>query len=452
MSLIDFQLDIDHNTCLDTDICIIGSGATGLAIANEFLSHQTRILLLESGGSTLESETQELYQSQIIGLPHIGTHEGRFRVLGGSTTKWGGQSLPLTPLDFQKRDWLPLSGWNGLTKEQLDSYYQRGASFLFTDTLNFDSDLLTILKRQPVKFQPENLQYHFSKWSPHPNLREKYLPLIRESKNVTLLFHANVVHFDLNQSLDQITSITIKNLSQKTAHIKAKYFILCCGGIETARILLAGNLEQCPQGIGNSYDLLGRYFQDHPAISAGVIVPQNEQRVQSLFNTCFWQSRKYSIRFSASESFQYKNQILNASGGIMFDVPEDSAYTLLKDIYLQLKQHHIDKSLFKKLLQVGSRYQDVSSSVYAFIIKKQRFIPRAISRLVLMCEQEPTTNSQISLSNECDALGMPRAVINWQLTDLPSKTLYTFAKMVSQEFSRLGLVHCGVSERTIFMR
>jgi choline dehydrogenase-like flavoprotein len=438
MPVIDFKKEIEHNAWVDTDICIIGSGAAGLAIANEFLSQNIGVFLVESGGNLTEPETQGLYRSEVVGLPHRGTHEGRFRTLGGATTKWGGQSLPLTHFDFQKRYWVPWSGWD-LTKEYLESYYQRGAKFLFTDTLNFDSDLLMIFNRKPIEFQSQLLHYHFSKWSPYPNLREKYLPLIRRSENVTLLFHANVIHFDLNESLERVSSITVKTIAQKTAYIRAKYFIICCGGIETARLLLAGNLSQCPQGIGNQNDLVGRYFQDHPAISAGTVVPHNDRWFQSLFNTCFWKGRKYSVRFSASERLQEKHQILNVSGGIMFDAPDDSAYVLAKEVYFQLQHRQIDNSLLKRLFQLSTKSQETITSVYAFIVQKQRFIPRATARLVLMCEQEPMPNSRISLSQERDILGMPRTVVNWQLTDLPSKTLYIFAKTVAQNLSQLNL-------------
>ena len=87
---------IDLNTAGDSavlggDLCIVGTGAAGLAIASELLSTQLKIILLESGGMELEPPTQALYDAEISGLPHPGTMEGRFRVCGGSTTKWGGK-------------------------------------------------------------------------------------------------------------------------------------------------------------------------------------------------------------------------------------------------------------------------------------------------------------------------------------------------------------------------
>ena len=61
--------------------------------------------------------------------------------------------------------------------------------------------------------------------------------------------------------------------------IKARHFVLACGGLENARLLLASR-DKHPTGIGNGYDRVGRYFMDHPRavfgkvhLPAGVQVP-----------------------------------------------------------------------------------------------------------------------------------------------------------------------------------
>ena len=65
------------------------------------------VVLLEGGGDSLEQPSQDLYDSDVHGLPHAGIHEGRFRTFGGTTIRWGGQILELDELDFKKRAWGP---------------------------------------------------------------------------------------------------------------------------------------------------------------------------------------------------------------------------------------------------------------------------------------------------------------------------------------------------------
>ncbi len=80
-------------------------------MAREFANSSHSIILLEGGGQTTESASQEPYKSEIVGLKHEGIHHGRVRACGGTTTLWPGQSIPLWDIDFQKRDWVPYSGW-----------------------------------------------------------------------------------------------------------------------------------------------------------------------------------------------------------------------------------------------------------------------------------------------------------------------------------------------------
>src|SRR5437867_9804190 len=121
--IIDFQ-ELSRDAILKADICVLGSGAAGITIGKEFFGTAYKVIILESGGLNPEQNTQELYCSQVIGLPHQGTHVGRVRIFGGTTTLWGGQVLPLDPIDFEERPWVAHSGWP-FSKIELEPYYHR---------------------------------------------------------------------------------------------------------------------------------------------------------------------------------------------------------------------------------------------------------------------------------------------------------------------------------------
>src|SRR5271155_5063554 len=110
--------------CIRADFCIVGAGAAGIAIAREFFGSRYKVLLLEWGGPGIEAETQKLYDSEVVGLPHSGIHAGRARVFGGTTTLWGGQALRFDDFDLRKRDWVPYSGWP-ISREELEPFYDR---------------------------------------------------------------------------------------------------------------------------------------------------------------------------------------------------------------------------------------------------------------------------------------------------------------------------------------
>ena len=102
---------VSEGKSLDTDLCIIGAGAAGIAIAREWIGSKRSVLLLESGGFDFDPEVQRLYEGAATGnvlkSPDDYLTRSRLRYFGGSTNHWGGFCRPLDPLDFQRR---PIAG------------------------------------------------------------------------------------------------------------------------------------------------------------------------------------------------------------------------------------------------------------------------------------------------------------------------------------------------------
>ena len=115
---------IPAGATLETDICIIGAGAAGIALAQEFAGLDMRVSILESGGREFDAETQQLGTGRNIGTPYFPLDAARLRYFGGTTNHWGGLCRPSNAIDFESRSWVPDSGWP-LTKAELQPYYER---------------------------------------------------------------------------------------------------------------------------------------------------------------------------------------------------------------------------------------------------------------------------------------------------------------------------------------
>jgi choline dehydrogenase-like flavoprotein len=113
--------EFEDGAAVAADICIVRGGAAGITMAREFIGTRFSVLMLEGGGLKAE---QKLYESEVVGLPRAGVHEGRTRVFGGTTTLRGGQALRLDALDLQKRNWVLHSGWP-ISREELEPFYDR---------------------------------------------------------------------------------------------------------------------------------------------------------------------------------------------------------------------------------------------------------------------------------------------------------------------------------------
>ncbi len=427
--IIDLQTT-NENSEFECDVCIIGTGAAGLTIASEMLKSRLKIILVEAGGIEYEPETQALYNTEISGFSHPGSTEGRFRVHGGSTTKWAGQALPLMSHDFEKRDWVANSGWP-ISFHDLKPYYARACQFLLVDKMNFDTDLFSHLKIKPPEFNLAKILYHFSKWSPAPNVREHYLSDIKLSENCTLLLHANVTRIVLDENKRFVREVNARSLKNHFATIKAKNFILCTGGIETARLLLFNDL-------GNQNDLVGRYFQDHPSAMIGFLKADNPKKIQKIFNAFTKKKLKYSTRFTASPRWQYEQKTLNMSAGINF-VDENSAFQNLRDVYHALCNRDFSTGFLRKFSKIITNPAASLSPMAHYLLHGRHYNPGAKFQIGLTSEQEPDPESRVMLSEQKDALGIPLSNIKWKPTDLTHYSIRQFSTILQNEFRNLGL-------------
>lgn len=429
--------DFENDSLVECDICVVGSGAAGLALAAELTKSPLSVVVLESGGEQDEPESQALYDAQISGLRYTGARDGRFRVFGGATTRWGGQALPLTELDFEQRAWVSHSGWP-IRLATLAPYYSRACRFLRLDELDFERDPIQHFRARVPAFDGSVLQYHYAKWSPTADLRRVERSGITAARNLTLILHANATEIRLDEDHRRVVELEARSLRSRRLRVRARHYVLSCGGLETARLLLA-NTSQQRSGIGNEHDLVGRFLQDHPGAEIGHVVPRDEHALQRTFNLFHRRRVKYSVRCSATPALQRDAEILNVSGSVMFLAGEQSPYESLRLAYRKLRRRQMDAELARYLGRCVVHARHLARPVFDYWVRRRTFTPGARFPFVVTMEQEPNPQSRVTLSDDVDALGMPKLRVHWQLTDLTRRTITTFAKCVREQFESAGI-------------
>src|SRR6476620_6996976 len=97
---------------IDFEVCIIGSGPAGATIARELAQSRVRVVLLESGGAKRQPQIDALSEIENIGWSReLNQWLLRNRIIGGSSHTWAGRCAPFDSIDFEKREWIPFSGW-----------------------------------------------------------------------------------------------------------------------------------------------------------------------------------------------------------------------------------------------------------------------------------------------------------------------------------------------------
>lgn len=437
--IFDFE-KTDDDDLLQPDICIIGSGVAGLLLAKEFIDTDTRVLVLEGGGKKDEVQSQKLYSSEVVGLEHDGIHNGRFRVYGGSSTRWGGQLMTSRKEDFDEKSYLPYSGWP-ISRKDIETYYPRAEAIMRVNTKTYENDLWDDFDVKPIPFDKDRFQYRFSKWASFKNRNlAKYVgPLCKSSMNVNVLLHANVTEILLNQDGSSVESVSISSYKGKRASVKAKIFIVCAGTIDTARLLLASK-STTKNGVGNDNDLVGRYFQDHISYRVARLKPKTSKIFSETFNPFYRTSTMHSCKLDLSPEMQDKLECSHVMGHVVFDYSEESGFYEFRKV---LRAVQSKKNPFPTPMGAWRMLRFVDDFFRLFIgaiVIGRRFAPKnSKSYLQLEVEQVPSPDSRVMLSDKKDALGMPRVILDWKISEREKQSMRHYVEQFKVEWERLDL-------------
>jgi choline dehydrogenase-like flavoprotein len=80
----------------------------------------------------------------------------------------------------------------------------------------------------------------------------------------------------LADSAGNISGAEAQDLDGQRKTIQARVYVVACGGLETARLLLLSRCRFFPDGIGNGSGLVGKYFMEHLKITFQGIIPHRE--------------------------------------------------------------------------------------------------------------------------------------------------------------------------------
>ncbi len=261
-------------TVLTPDIAIVGGGPAGISLALALASTRLDILLLESGSANLDPAVQELYSGSQSGDDYAALDAGRLRTLGGGTNHWGGWSRPLDAIDFEKRDWVPFSGWP-FPRSALDSYYPRAQALIEAGPWIYDSGDRAASAKAPMLPLGDGGLY--TSWFQFSKMRGDVLPTrfgvryeadIKAAANIRPLLNANVTAIRLTPNAQQVERLDVATLSANGGvgsrfTVRPRHVVMAAGGMENARLLLASN-DVIKTGVGNQNDLVGRFFGDNP--------------------------------------------------------------------------------------------------------------------------------------------------------------------------------------------
>jgi choline dehydrogenase-like flavoprotein len=432
------ELSVTEPFSIEADVCIVGAGAAGLTLARSLLRQGRTVLLAESGGVDYEAATAELGEGTVAGERYYDLADSHLRLFGGTTAIWGGRCAELDEIDFERRDWIPFSGWP-IDKAALAPYY----------ALAWDS--LGLRRADPERFaspRMRGVQAWFGRdfrlaWWQFDRRRDRYgysaQRDLADDPRLRLVLHATVTDVHLTDDLRRVDHAVVQSLQGHRGTLRARQFVLAAGGLENPRILLSSR-TQCAAGIGNTYDLVGRFFMEHPHARAGRLQPQTERwALLRAFGAQRYEGASCAAMLCASESLQRDQSILNSSLVPRLRPHPRAAQGLGRAMYEAVRQRMEPKRSGRALWHAYKRVRTAMKRVTHPLLPWTRLsLDTQGLYLSVRAEQAPNPNSRVRLGEARDGLGMPRIVLDWRLSELDRRTLGVMTERLDRALQDSG--------------
>ena len=457
--MLHYANSIGESDHFETDICIVGAGVAGITFASEFIKSNIRVLLIESGDLKPDDKSTELSKVTNSGLPYYKMEEARAKSFGGSSHLWsvdineemeGVRLRALDEIDFEKRDWIPESGWP-FSKTEIDPYYEKAHEIFKMGHYSYDPVFWSSSKGNGfLHFKNNTIENTLFQFARKDIFYRHYLDEIRDAENITLLLNATVSNIQLNDSLNSVNQLEVIT-NEKTVRVESGIVVIAAGGIDNPRLLLLSD-KQLPTGIGNRYALVGRYFMEHPHQwnDVGWFYPANAE--------VYTKEHVYGIHHKQGQALmaylKIRDEVLREKKLPGFVLGMDrlnkqhftgkfktrTALNNIKDVVKRRRAAQRLPSYAMEFIQHGCRY--VSSRVKMQLSNRKKQEPMTEFtgiQINYMAEQIPNPNSRVTLSRNKDSLGLRMADLHWKVTPKDLQGFEQSLKIIDRALRDEGL-------------
>ena len=442
---------------LTSEVCVVGAGPVGLALGTALAASGVRTLVLEAGALDLDIESQRLAAGEIGGRAYDELEHARARAFGGSSRLWnvdmgsgpGGARLRrLDPIDFAKRSWVPGSGWP-LRFEELVPFYEEAERFFGVEA---PEPTFGGANGPLRRFEPslEPTVFKLGTGASLLNLRDR----IDESDDLTVLVHAMLVGLRWDSGSGRIEQADVMTVTGNDYTIRSNYFVLAAGGIENARILLMTDLDGGGVGaLGNRSGMLGRSFMEHPHTRAGFLVARSglDDGLIKAVSERDGVPGELWLRIGDDVAREKKlgNSAIAFSPVPMSEVRRVEAmggtHPSVRAVRKAVSSLQRDKGMGAAMRLAGTALKGGPHLMAAALRKlRWRVSERSrissddgsgVMRVDVMSEQMPNPDSRVLLSSNADPIGMPRARLEWRLSDADMQSLSRLSEVLADLFS-----------------
>jgi choline dehydrogenase-like flavoprotein len=365
---------------LKADVCIVGAGAAGLTLAHALRGSGLRVLVLESGPV---DDPDRWNAGEVAGHAYNGLARGRVRGIGGTTAVWPGQCIRLRPAD--------VAAW----PFDLDPHYRRAEELLGIPPGETARDPWELFGEPGPGLDPNRVDVALSVFCKRKRLAELD---IGDGRVLTGVFATRV----------ESGRVEARDTSGRELEVECGAVVLGAGTLETVRLLLVSGVDA------------GRGFEDH----ASVDVARVAGRARALQDT-------YGMRIRNGLRYYAKPIVGDCMANVVFRYDPHSPLQTI------LRMRRARRAGARDVLRIVAGAPELAAGALR-VARGREPAPRPNEVRILAVAGQPDPRGTISLSDELDPFGVPRARVDWRIGEDEREGIATMVAVVDEELRRTG--------------
>lgn len=394
------------------------------------------MIVLESGREVIADDVNRLNEIDDPAGRYTRATTGRYRGLGGTSSRWGGRMIPVGDHDTSARPHISAPEWPFPVHDL--SKYEDEIQALFGVASGSFEDIPHGRNAKERAF-PTGEPSLTPRWAKCPSFKHCNIATLlademRSLQTLEIWLDATVCDFELDRETGRLAGVTARGLSAHTLQVNAERFVFAAGTIETTRLLLLLD-EASEERAFEGCNVLGRYFQDHLKAEVATIGRRNPTLTNRLFGYRFVDGTRRDLHLELSHAAQERDRVASAFVYVAMDLAE-SPLSDIKRLAQGLQRREFDvKAMGRASRNIGL----VTQSAWWRVMENQLFVPADIALRLMVCvEQLPHWDNRIRLSKTRDRLGKRLALFEWAPTQKDEEAFRSTVAALAAYWQRAG--------------
>lgn len=407
-----------------TDVLIIGGGTVGLIMASLLVKKGLKVIVLESGGTTQEEDEHELNEVIHLSGQYSGAAKGRFRCLGGTSTRWGGALIPIQEGDINPKLW-PIS------HEEIMRYLPDLERIFGVNPGPYEFEKIEGIDKQISK----DWIVRFAKWPSFSRRNTVNLisrKVLKEQENLSIYLNATATNFEVGND-SKLNLVTAQAPDGAKISVQASEVVIAAGAIESTRLLLL--LEQQNSQTVKPNTQLGHYFHDHISVPIANLEPINLSRLNRIFGFGFEANGVMrNMRYELKNTSPLRANIPPCFVHVSFENEGSVGFNAIRDFFRYVQQGRIPTlATFTNLTK--STPWLCQLIWWRYIYKRLLYPDSSKIQVHVVIEQSQEFSNTISLSSSMvDKYRQPLATISWNISKKDSENITKVGDLFKREW------------------